>query len=441
MDITDNALNRLRYHWPDGTSDNGGDCEKTYWIRQTLDGKGLGDTSTIRFTVPTDHNAFTNANCMYTRFELQVLRSDGSPLTATDRVFLGPGALQSLFRSCQVYLNKSPTEPLNQYSYSATLASYLSLSNVARNDIWTKLAGMHLPEFGSSKLLPTDYPDFVRLIQQTAGSRIFSLTGRLQSDFCCSLTQLLPPGMEMEILLTRTPDSFTLCSVSEDLSQTYKLVIHSASLFTKRVVMNKATMDRCRASISNGGLLRYNRLGCLVSQINESTLNHRWNDIYNGGKLPYCLYVVFVSQKAHNGDFFSLPNYFESANIKSLRLFENGRPIRPEPYTTAFKYLKDGYTIDIMDSDATQPFLGVCDVINSLSDSTITTGLSYSSFLQGCLIWPTELNSCGGRMAPQGTIDLEIEFTDGPRPPLHVIVMSEYDKVLRFDGNLNLVTT
>ena len=435
------AVNRLIYNFKSPADDEPDDCEKTYWLKCCLD-RNINETMNVTFNIPPDYVAFTDLNSTYLSVTLQVFRSDGGLLDDSDHVFLGPGALQAIFKSLQIGINNFPLEPTTHYSWSATLTSYLGLSKVSREDQWAELAGMTLPGFPSSKIQPSDVGYFVEKIQKLAYSREVTLTGRLQSDFTQSLSQLLPPGMTLEFSLTRQPDAFTLCSCTDDtLKRSYKLLLNTASIYIKRVKMSPAVLDRVKSSLNNGGKLRYTRLGCIATQIPPTTLSHRWSNIFNSGQLPHTLYLALVSQRAFSGDLNKLPNYFESGWLKSLRVMESGRPILPQPLNTNFKYLNDGYSVDVSKSDASEGYLTLCQALNSIADPMVTAGVSYLDYLKGCLIYCVTLNSCGGRRVPQGFIDIELDFEENSqREPMHLLCFAEYDRILHFDSNNNFIT-
>jgi hypothetical protein len=438
------AVNRLRYKGfkdPDAGADV---CERTFYIRQTLD-RGLNQAGAFRFLIPADGSAFTDLNATYLKVKFRVIRSDGSKLDSTDAVFLGPGSLQALFSSCEVLVNGSTVSITNNYSYAGTLASYVGCSKVAREDIWSELSGGWTPQFPSSKITPSDSAFFVKPIQGVAMSREVTLTGRVLSDFLMSCSQLALPNMALEVVLNRAPDSFALCSVSEDTTRRYKMDFSSASLFVRRVRMGQATMTRTMQSISggDGGMLRCNRLSSIVTQVPDGALSFSFNNVYSGGELPFSFYVMFVSQRAFSGSLSDLPNFFEPGSVTSMKFMESGREIQPEAVETKFVFLKDGYSLDTIQSDATMPFLSMYKLLDSIAQPNGNVGMAYQDFLRGCIFWTAQLNSCGGRkVAPGGFLDVQVTFDhEQHRPdPLHMICLGEFDRTVHFDSNMNIVS-
>ena len=440
MDL--NSLNRLRYHFDDpSTAESQGGCEQVHWIRICLDSH-INTSRVLRFAVPPDAHCFTDPNSIHLKLVMRILRSDGELCDSSDQVFMGPMAAASVFRSSQVFLNGYALEPNTAYSMVAALSNYLSMSTTSRTTMWQHLAGVEAPDYPRSGLRPEDAGSFIAGIQRVANSKHFSLVSRLHIDALNSMTQLIPPGFKLEIELNRAPDSFPICSMSEDKSRSYRLEIETASLFCRRVRMAAPTLSRCLQSLSNGGQFRYNRLATAITSISPDVTNFTWSNVWNNSNLPFALYLVFIDQSAWNGDLSKLPNYFETAGIVSVNFRLNGRDIMPEPYRCNFQYLGDGESVDVMASEASEPYLGLVRLLNSLENPNTTASLSFRSFVSGAMHYSLLLNSCGGRRMEAGSIDLELQFDPGhKRPPLTAILMGEYDRVLRFDSNLNIITT
>ena len=436
MDVS-NAVGRLQYNFA-GPEEERDECERAFWIKTTLD---RGISGTLSFVLPADPEAFTDTSATYISVTFQVVKADGRPLDASDEVFVTPGSLQSLFENCQIFINGGPLEPTSAYSFGATLTSYLGISKTAREDVWAPLAGMTPPKYNSSKILPENATDFSEQVDKVAMSKEVTLTGRLMSDFMQSCAQLIPPGTKLEVSLRRNPDAFSLCSVSEDQAAMYKIQISTASLFVRRVRLSKPVVERTLASIADGGRLAYTRMDCVINQIPARGVSYRVGNLYGGRELPHTLYLVLANQRAFSGAQNYLANYFESGYLKSLQVFENGRPVLAQPMRTSYKYdPEDGYSLDSDASDATEPFLSMAQAMNGIADSTITAGMDYSTFLDGCIVSCVQLNSCGGKRMGPGYVDVELVLEEkDQREPMLLLAFGEYDKFIRFDKNLHLV--
>jgi hypothetical protein len=422
------AANKLRYNIATAikSEEDGGECDRQFFIRQTQDG---GSNEVLQFRIPPDPHCFTDTSETYMTLELRVTKEDGSALDGIDQVFLVPGSMQALFRSCVVSLNGTPLPPNDAYAYVGTLVSYLASSKLTRTEIWDPLSGWDTPMLPSSQLSHTQ-PSFIfnKRHQRIAGSRTATFYGRITSDFLMTCAQFLPPGMTLGIDLHRSVDSFALACPT---GGRYKVELMSASVFVKRVRLAGSTLAIVRNNISSsGGKLHYNRLATAVDHVPESSVVFRWNDIYNNGILPNSIYVGFVKQRSYYGDIQSLSTYFETAGLGSLRIYHNGRDVLPVPYTPSYVYKQDSQSsadketdepslpqvsarqiLDVDASNALGPFMGLCQSLKAISNPRASVSLSYEEFLQGCTLYCIQLDTCGGSKATHGVVDLEVSLT------------------------------
>ena len=469
------ALNKLRYTFSQDSTESGDGCERSFFVRHTLD-RGINESGVLHFSIPADPDCFTDTSETYLCIELRVLKEDGSKLDAHDDVFMVPGSLQSLFKTCVVSLNGAALRPNDAYSLVGTLVSYLGSSKLSRADMWNALSGWETPMLPTSVLSPA-VPSFLfrQSHKRVAGSRLVTFYGRVTSDFLMSASQYLPPGMKLDVALTRGSDAFALASPS---GGSYKIQLESASLFVKRVQLTNSVRTACLDKLrSSGGFFHYTRLSTSLQQIPSASVVFRWNNIYNNGSVPHSLYVGLVRQSAYYGDISSLSNYFETSGLRSLRLLHNGRDVLATPYTSNYVYttrpdeavehvLEDepsssaepGGPQSVLDLEASQalgPYMGLCQMLGNISNPLSTVSLSYSEFLQGCTIYCFQLNTCGGRLVASGALDIEVtisysryfvlmlvllkmEFAVPTQDPLMCLCFGEFAQSLPFDQFLNL---
>jgi hypothetical protein len=428
------AVNKLRYKFQEEGNDG---CERSFYIKNTLD-RGINDSGVLHWEIPADGAAFTDTSETYMCIQLRVVRGDGSELQAADQVFLTPGALQSLFSTCTVSLNGTALPVNTHYALSTTLLSYIAATQTARSDAWYALSGWAAPMVTSSQLPATTTPMiFGPDVERVAGSRLVTLYGRLASDFCMSCAQYLPPGIKLDVLLTRQPATFTLASAQ---GGDFRVELQSASLFVKRAILQASIRSNVLSALSSGGQLRYNRLSTILMPVAQGSQVFRWNNVYNSGPLPHSLYLVLLSQKAYYGSITSISNFFESGGLKSVRFGVNGRPVLAEPYACDFVYNAQG-GLDLEKSSALGPFMGLVGLMGSMRNLARPVGISYNEFLSGCTMFTAQLDSSGGRRKgmESGSMDLELEFASSTNQPLLAFCFGEFDSVVSFDGTLNLL--
>jgi hypothetical protein len=409
------AMNKLRYHFAEEEAEKAAvdGCEQTFFLSQTVD-RGINTNGVLHFSFPADPTAFTDTTETIIKVKLRVFHSDGTLLGPEDKVFPSPSGILALFKTCVVSINGTPLPPTNLYPYCAHITTLLGTSKAARDYMWQFLGLTEVNYIGPSKLDEGSSAFFIYPQDTVAGSKQLTLYGRVHSDMLLTCAQLLPPGMKLDITLTRSPDSFALTAIpGAGGGSGYKLEIESATVFLKRLQLGAGTLGLVRQSLSGGGKLRYNRLATEIQQIPSGSLVFRWNNVYNGGPLPHMLYVVLVKQLNFYGDIHTLPVYFETAELRSFRVLNNGRDVLPEPYT--FSYTEEGnpYT----NSDLKAAFMGLVRALNLVSGQSNGAMLRYADLVTGGLVLAAPINTCGGRRVQPGSLDLELEFKDPSTKP------------------------
>ena len=438
------AVNKLRYNFSeseDSTAVEG--CEQSFYVSQSLD-RGVNASGVLNFSFPADPDCFTDTGATYMAIKLRVLRADGTHLDSTDKVLLGSPGMATLFKSCVVSLNGTALPPSNLYPYSARLVQLLGTPSRAQNGFWANME-MAGNDFGIDLLTQHSADYLLVQMAEVAGSKEVILYGRLFSDFMLTCAQLLPPGMKVDVSLTRSADSFTLCApppAEGSPATDYKVELESVTMYLKRMELGPKTLALTKESLLGGGKLRYNRLSADVQQIPSGSLVYRWNNIYNGGPLPHTVYVLLVKQVAFYGNLRALPVYLGSGHLRSFRLLNNGRDVLPEPYVFNLRYTSaDMDTPDIRTSDAKAAIFGLGRVLGLANASSTPVVLDSQMFLAGSCILAAKLNTCGGRRVQPGSLDLELQFTaanDDPDQRLMCLCFGEFDHTLSFSSNLNL---
>jgi hypothetical protein len=470
------ALNKLRYNFAPKAENVDAECERQFFIRQTLD-RGINESGVLHFRIPPDPDCFTDTTETYMTLQLRVTKADGSHWMALIRssLFLAPCRPYS-----EIVLSpstESALPPNDAYAYVGTLVAYLASSKLTRTEVWDPLSGWDTP------MLPIFSPLTLsaQLHFPQASSAYRSLTNchLLWTDnigFPHVLCPVCAAWRGHRGGFVPAEDSFALACPT---GGSYKIELESASIFVKRIRMSRPTLTSVRSSLAHGGgKLRYNRLATAIQHVPESSLIFRWNDVYNNGLLPHSIYLGFVKQRAYYGDIQSLSTYFETAGLRSLRIYHNGRDVLPIPYTPTYVYKHipsaeqehgeelpaphDGQfkVLDLDKSEALGPFMGLCQALNCISNPRASVALSYEEFLQGCTLYCIQLNSCAGTKVTPGVVDIEVatllvppvpdcafilthgfqvEFAEPIEDPLICACFGEFDKIISFDSHLNVI--
>ena len=436
------ALNKLRYDFdPDSNQAGGGSpdgCERTFEVKMTLD-RGINASGVLHWQVPANIEAFTDLSETALEVKFKVFKADGTALGDDDRVFVNPGYLQCLFSTCTVALNGTPLPVNNHFTQTTTLLSYIGTTEDTRTKIWLPLSGFSTNLQRNSTVANPTPGTYDSLIAKIAKSKMVTLTGRLYSDFFMSCAQHLPPGIRMDVRLTRQPTNFSLVNGA---GGEYRIDFQSASLTVKRVVYRPDIRQSALNKFSNGGRLKYNRLSTVLMPVPQGTQVFKWNNVYNSCQLPHTIYMVLLSQKAYYGDLRRLSNFFETGGLSSVSFNVSGRAVMAEPYKCDFVYKEGGNanrSLLLDDSEALSAYKGLVARLGCFQNPAKSPGLSYTSFLQGSTIFVAQLQTCGGnQMEPGGSLDVELHFKTNTPEPYLVMIFGEQDSIITLDQHLNV---
>lgn len=399
------SLSRINYNL-DKIADM--EPEVSYTVKQTIS-QGINDGGVLSFRLPPDSERFTDLNTLILRLEVGIKTAKGTDVDATKVVCLEPGGMYSLFSSCEVRFNEDIVSTMTSYPYTTTLSRYLGCAKEIRDGVMDTLDGTYPFTQDYSKV---DTGENSKAMMKKRRSRIEPgsvLVGRIYSDILTSSRQYLPPGMSLGIDLRRAPDAFSL--LSPEATDNYKIVITSASIYARRHKLIPKLVPHALESVKNGGVT-FNRLETRLTSIKQGVYIFRWNDCLNGAPLPNRFYIGFVAQKSLYGDLGQLSSYFETLNMESLNLKLNGRDLLIEPIQTSFP--RDATTGKLKsETDATEGFLSIAEVMGIINDQTQSLRLNYSNYLQGMTIYAVELGKCGEKSGSSGYVDLELTFGEG----------------------------
>ena len=454
--------NELRYHFPtDAQGVELIECQDASYEKYTIE-KAINESHVLDFHIPEDQHRFTSTRGIYLKLDFNVTFADGSDLRGGDAVFLSFGA-HGLFSHCMLAINGRETPAICNYAYSAALVSALGIGREMQKGALEEMWGLKIPSnLTSSDVTKSEKQSaFFPAIATVSNSKNVSLYLRPVSDVLMSMSQMLPPGMRLRLCMQRSQPEFALCYLpppppptSQDDDEDYnedpppppppppephfRINFTCASLFVPRVKYSPDITSRALSSISSGGLLKYTRLASLVYGINPGSLSFRSYDVYSGSPLPKTIYAVLVKQRSYFGSLSQLSCYFETAGVQRLRWMAGGRDLQAEEQTTQFTYLPNG-SLFPPKSNAITPFVTLMRTLGLLTQPKQSPPITYSDFLLGGFMFTLSLSTCTSLSALSGSLDLELTFKEQTTEPLFLLIFSEDDAVLRFDGNRNVL--
>ena len=84
-----------------------------------------------------------------------------------------------------------------------------------------------------------------------------------------------------------------------------------------------------------------------------------------------------------------------------------------EPIQTRFTRDATTGKFDMDETDASEGFLSIAEVMGLVSDQTQSLRINYATYLQGMTIYAVELGKCGEKSGSSGYVDLELTFNEG----------------------------
>jgi hypothetical protein len=401
-------------------------------VKHTLSAK---DLDVLNFRIPPDSERFSDLNSILLKLQLKIVKADGTSCGSNNDPFLDWNGMHSLFSSCDIRFDGKVVSSMTAYPYTAALCRWLGASDSVR-DVWQSLDGTRDPQLNSSDIEGgTDMKMRWSLYSDDyANSKTVTLWGRVYSDVLLSSRQYLPPNVELGIDLRRAPPSFSINCHSNGTA--YKAVIDWASLYVKRLSVAPELVTKPLSTLKEDASIIFNRLESRIQVMPKGQSVWRWLDCLNGAPLPNRIYVGFITQEALYGKLTRYSTFFESLNLATFNVTLNGRDVMTDPIHTT--YVKENAPtptptppptsasknesrrtrakrslnlpggIDIVKSDAREPYLALLEVFDQVKDQLGSVRLSYTQYKQGKSILALELSKCGQKSGSTGTMDLEV---------------------------------
>ena len=392
----------------------------------------ITDTGPYDFLIPSDGNEFTALPFTRLHGEIEVVKSDGTPLTATELnapVNLFP---QSLFRQIEVYVNGKQVADLSTptYGYKAFIQTHLGSTNDAKKityspEMWIK----DTLEKENSFILTgeTKSDSFAERHELVKGNKInFSMI--LHADFM-QCKNLLIPGVDLKLRFIRNDDSFSLLGSS----LVAKIKIHKLHLTLRRIKLDpiisagiEKTLQQTPAiyPIANSKIKTYT----LQSGIQSERLAQVFR-----GQLPRQIIIGFVDSKGVDGNINANPFVFEHFNNNYMNCFINGEPIVPtafQPNPETKNFMREYRWF--LDNTA-------CTLSNP------THNITYKEFIHNSYFFVFDLspdlcNSYHVHEQISGTFDVHVGFKSPLSKNITCIIYATFDEkiVIDKDGDVTV---
>ncbi len=389
----------------------------------------LTDDGNYEFIMTNESNEYTMLDRTTIYGEAEVLKADGTAITAADKISCVNMLPQSLFKQVEVLLNGQSINDLStsNYPFKSFLENYLTF------DTNLKETTLKATEMYIQDTLNFEIDLAAAMAKNTSGiyKRHELITGKKflfdivpHVDFLQSKKYLIP-GVEMIIRLTKNNDNFGL--LHSHAADTYKIKIHKLQLCTRKVILD----PRVSAAIEKGLEKSPAIYPVTQSKIKTHLLTAGTQQTYLSqvvrGKLPRSFLFCILDSDRLEAKPGVNPFYFNPCGVNSINVFINSEPVHPIAITPKFskgEYLKE--------------YRWQCD--NSGLKNYLTNGITYEQYgVNSCFftydLSPDHCNGYYKHGVETGIIDIHLGF-EAALPKNHTLLLfASYDEQVLIDKN------
>ena len=290
----------------------------------------IGDGGPIEFYIPGNGDDYVDLNdiSLYVRFK--VLKSDGKPITAADKVGLNNLPIASLFQDVSLMVGETQIEGGQMsYPYRGYFDTVMQFQPHAQFS--------HMHAYGwfkdeSGKFNDEANTGFQKRSEMIANSKECELMGPLYLDFL-NQDRYLISQTDMRIKLIPNKPEFVLNAYGP--TSDFKIHFSEVILYVSRAEVNP--------SVINGhatGLKRHNAIYPVLHNELITFTIPKGQQSYTKDRLfpdqaPKCLMIAMVENDAFNGNIKKNPFNFEHFKLNKIALYRDGvsipgRPLQPD---------------------------------------------------------------------------------------------------------------
>ncbi|GFT19904.1 uncharacterized protein F54H12.2, partial [Nephila pilipes] len=259
-------------------------------------------------------------------------------------------------------------------------------------------------------------------------SKLIDMMGPLHFDLG-NQSKCLINSVNLRIKLERSKDSFALMSASQE----FKLIIHHASLFVRKVKVAPSIAIAHEVALSKGVIkmpIRRTEVKsfALSSGIQSITISNAFI-----GQLPTRLIMGLVSNTAFKGDFSKNPFNFQHYDLSYLCVLDGNRMIPSKPFQPKFDH-SNNYSRSYMSL--------FTDLDRYHKDQDIN--INYNEYKEGYTLFAVDLTpdlSADGMhtsILRNGNLTIDIKFSKALTETVNLLVYAEYRNTIEIDKNRSI---
>lgn len=271
---------------------------------------------------------------------------------------------------------------------------------------------------------------FIKRRHRFIESKQVEMVGKLKLDIATTYKYLLSLS-ELEIVLTKNTNEFCLIGDSTLNASKYKVYIHDATLFAKKISINPSLGIAIEDTLKSKSNAIYPYKYVKMNSYNISAgQTHQYISSIHNGTLPNRILVALVDQTSIvPGDLTKNPFNFETFDLSSIHIQCGGKYI---PYA------------DKLEFDYTNKNYGMA--YNTIFNTFGTTFDSYEDYIKGNVIYafnttPDICTSESYNIQKTGEVTCTLEFQKKTPTALTVIFYLEIDNIFQINTHRVAIPT
>ena len=393
----------------------------------------INDTGPYDFLIPSDDNDYTFLPLTRLYGELEVVKADGTAVTAAEKNGIVNLFPHSIFKQIECSINGTQIVDLSTptYPYKAFIETHLSFNQHAKEghlycECYTKetVGKENNFEIGTAN---EPNPTFDIRKKRCESKIYFSMI--LHIDLFQSERYLLP-GCEIKLKFIRNDDKFSLLGNT----QVTKIKVNELFLSIRRVTIDPVEDAKINSDLEKGpAAYPIDQSRIKTFTIPSGLRNHNISQIFRG-QLPRSLIIGFVDTAAYDGAINKNPFVFEHNKLNYFNLFVNGAPVLPtvlQPDFTTKKAIREY-----------RWFIDNIDILHSNESN----GISFEDYCSNSCFFafdftPDLCNSFHDHGAKAGVIDLHVGFAEQLPKNITCIVYGSFKEVITINKNKQVTLT
>lgn len=358
------------------------------------------------FIIASMDDYFTDLSSLFMEVKCKITQANGNAIQADNtNVTIPDNLLSTMWKTVDTKVNDISLHPEAgiSHAYRAQMEYLLSIENANQSSYTTS-------GFGMTQANRTAY---LRTVQANS----FTLCGPVAADFLRSNNNLAP-GNKVSLTFTKNEDDFCLIVTGNN---NFKLAIEDICLYVNRIRLRPEIKREVLSNKKQNYLTTSTKLNDypVAQGLSKYSLK-----IHNGGKLPHQIVIGFVETNAFNGDKARDPLNFQHFNCNKISIRCNGVKIPQEDLNP--------------EEERNRTFLHLFQNtgkyrVNSGNSITVDS-FRANHFLIPFDLSPDQCNNLHSHLSPDGTIELDVGWSQPLAQPISIVVLSIYNQVVHIPG-------